>query len=177
MYEEEALELRQPFGLPRTYETARPEVAEAVAVLAAAHPRQPIQEETVKVYVAALSDIDPERLADAVEFCVITMRSFPTISDIRRRVAEAELGLPTPQQALVEVSKAICDGTSIVPTPLVLEAARAVGVDSQIHDQNPAGVWRGQFLKTYSGLWEARILERMLRRGNHDWAKRGEHKT
>jgi len=137
-----------------------------VAVLAAAHPRQPIQEETVKAYVAALSDIDPERLADAVEFCVLTMRSFPTISDIRRRVAEDELGLPTPEQAIAEVSKAIAGGTMIVPTPLVLVAAQAVGVDSQIQNENSAGVWRAQFLKTYSGLREVQILERMSRRGN-----------
>ncbi len=86
--------------------TAR-EAANLVAQLKAAYPNANIGGDTIKVYAAALADLDREAAQAAVAKVIATARFFPTIAEIRETVAEAACGLPDAEVAWLEVMDAL----------------------------------------------------------------------
>ena len=149
------MELIRLFGLPESY--AHPAIiAEAVTILAAAYPRQPLSENTVMLYVHALADVTEAHLLEAIRYWVKTKRYFPSVGEIRMQIAEFALNLPAPDEALRMVSDAI-QGDMKIHNKLVLEAARSAGVDAHIQSDSSPGIWRAQFIKTYSAMRKRHI--------------------
>jgi hypothetical protein len=82
-------------------------VAGLVADLIDAFPRSPIGASTPKLYVRELSDIPPAHLERAVRHLIRTSTEpwLPQIGEVRRVVAEQQLGLPDEQEALAQVDR------------------------------------------------------------------------
>lgn len=149
----------RPFGLPKTYEKAKPEIAEAVAVLSAAYPRQQVSVETVRLYVVALANAPLADLAWAVEQHIRTSQFFPTVADILRKIAIKHAGLPVAEEALCRMMQGNYVALSPRAKEAITEAREAVNVDFQMETGSN---WRGQFLKVYDALrenWISTMLE------------------
>ena len=139
----------------------RMEVAlERLAFLSAAFPREQVKTETLVAYVASLSDIPPDELTEAMQDIVLTSRFFPTIADIRRRVAENKLGLPSPSDALQQAFTLIDTGRS-PEAAAVDKALRAAGAEE---NYTHGGFWRKAFLAAYKEICEGLITEEMYSR-------------
>jgi hypothetical protein len=158
-----------------------------VAALKAAFPRQPVEEETVAVYVQMLRDLPTTDGQQAVEALLKRSRFFPTISEIREAVLDVWLPLPTPVQAweLVEEAGRIAmregrpgedDGLmrSALP-PLVWRALRAVGGELGYRYSENVNALRAQFLRVYAELRESAVAGgEETRRAAIDPAERAE---
>lgn len=88
-----------------------------VAGLAAAFPHAKIDAATVRVYVKALADIPADELERAALAHIIDGRFFPSVRELRRTVAEAQAGLPSPddawRQANLWAEQAVREGRTI----------------------------------------------------------------
>lgn len=128
-----------------------------VATLAAAYPRETIREATLKLYVRKLCDLSPPALAQAVDECILTSRFFPTVAEIRDRVAVARVCAPTPEEAWGEVMAAVSRwGRYRDPQwshALVGQAADCMGWASICDcDEDGIGTLRAHYLRAYSGI-------------------------
>ena len=63
-------------------------IRDALLALSAAYPRQELSKETVKLYAAMLSDLDPVQLMSAVRDLIQRSKWFPTVAEIRNTVDE-----------------------------------------------------------------------------------------
>lgn len=63
------------------------EALKTIAVLKAAYPRQEIQEETLRIYLAELIDLDYDLIGKAARTHIRTSQWFPTIAELRAGVA------------------------------------------------------------------------------------------
>lgn len=133
------------------------ELSLSVASLRAAYPNQNLPVETVAVYAAALEDLEPADVRDATAALIKASRFFPTVAEIRERVAETRLSLPGPTAAWLEATGR-ADGTfEGVRHPLVTEALNGIGgVWAVKTTENPVAT-RSQFLKFFNELRDARI--------------------
>lgn len=59
--------------------------------LAIAYPRHPLHVETVRLYLDEITRFDPQFATDAVDCAIATLKFFPTVAELRRLVAFAEL--------------------------------------------------------------------------------------
>jgi hypothetical protein len=135
-----------------------------VAVIAAAYPMHRVTEETASIYANALADIPGDELQNAVALTIKTEVWFPTVAAIRRAWAEDRLRLPRTEEALAEASEWVRQGTGL-SHQLIMRAAKAVSIDVQCMQEDSAGTWRAQFVKAYTAMREAQILELMA--GSH----------
>ena len=136
------------------------EAQKLVAVLKAAYPRQPIPPETTRLYAAQLVDLPAEAVGQAVHDLIASSPYFPAIAEIRRRVAELQLGAPSAWQAWEEVEQQ-CRAASqhkggvwepYQPQwshPLVERVVRLVGGFWQLYDSQRLSIERAQFLRLY----------------------------
>lgn len=125
------------------------DLAEALMLLRDAYPRQPFGERAIVVYAEQLADLDETDVYLAVQEIVRTQERAPTISEIRRTVAETKLALPTAEEAWEMVlANAIERGGKQLPDP-VKRALKAVGGPWIVrHSENP-GTLYAQFRKHY----------------------------
>jgi len=131
-----------------------------VAVLKAAYPRQPIPPETARLYAAQLINLPADLVELAVRDLIATTPYFPAIADIRRRVAELQLGAPSAWQAWEEVEQQ-CRAASqheggvwepYRPRwshPLVERVVRLMGGFWQLYESERLSIERAQFLRLY----------------------------
>lgn len=77
----------------------RSEAQALVATLAAAWPRQPIEQPTLDIYAHDLADLPFEIAAEAITELRRTATFFPAIAEIRTLADELRLGAPTPMLA------------------------------------------------------------------------------
>lgn len=102
----------------------RSEANVLVATLAAAWPRQAVEQATLDIYAHDLLDLDVDLATSAVETIRRTAVFFPSIAEIRSAAGELKLGAPPPMLAW---EQAVARG--IVRHPLVDEARNIVGGD------------------------------------------------
>ena len=121
-------------------------LAEALDRLRAGWTRYPTTDVTIRVYAEQLADLDGQHVLDAVNRLLNTTVAQPTIADIRREVAEAALGLPTPEEAW---EMALANDRSNAE---VERAVKSVGGRWSIKHTNNPETLRAQFRKTYEGL-------------------------
>jgi hypothetical protein len=136
------------------------EAQKLVAVLKAAYPRQPIPPETTRLYAAQLVDLPADAVQQAVRDLIASSPYFPTLADIRKRVAELQLGAPSAWQAWEEVEQQ-CQAASrheggiwepYRPRwshPLVERAVKLMGGFWQLYDSQRLSIERAQFLRLY----------------------------
>jgi len=145
-----------------------------VGVLVAAYPHQAIEQETLDLYVALLTDLDAAQATAAVKRLIcLQARWRPTIAEIREEVVEPALALPSPAAAWAEVKAAIAKHG--VPYPgqmdswrrpswsctLVAEAVKAIGY-TEIATAEIEGVARAHFLQAYSSMREETVRAAQL---------------
>jgi hypothetical protein len=126
-------------------------VAGLVADLIDAFPRSPIGASTPKLYVRELSDIPPAHLERAVRHLIRTSTEpwLPQIGEVRRVVAEQQLGLPDEQEALAQVDRRIewARGPEGPGAPDVHPA-----VSEALRNADNPGAARGSFLRHYRAI-------------------------
>jgi hypothetical protein len=135
-------------------------VAGLVADLIDAFPRSPIGASTPKLYVRELSDIPPAHLERAVRHLIRTSTEpwLPQIGEVRRVVAEQQLGLPDEQEALAQVDRRIewargPEGPGAPDVhPAVSEALAAAGGYAALRNADNPGAARGSFLRHYRAI-------------------------
>lgn len=133
---------------------------EAVGVLAAAYPNANLPDETIRVYVRILSDIPADALAGAITRLVKTSKFIPSISEIRREVAEGMLALPLPGDAFALAARLAREEISSAEVPWVVRETMMDHGGSWTFRTHPnPGVLRGQFERDYAARREARIVE------------------
>ena len=136
------------------------EAQKLVAVLKAAYPRQPIPPETTRLYAAQLVDLPADAVERAVRDLIASSPYFPTLADIRRRVAELQLGAPSAWQAWEEVEQqcraASHHGGGVWEPyrprwshPLVERVVKLMGGFWQLYESERLSVERAQFLRLY----------------------------
>lgn len=136
----------------------------SLAVFRAAYPNAVINDETIDAYEAALRDLDPQDLGDAVAALVKESRFMPTIAEIREVVAEHKLALPSATEAWGE-AQARSFGTWSGPRhPLVHQAIQTMGGTWSIKTSENPSIMQAQFLKAYKEL-RADLVRQFVRTG------------
>jgi hypothetical protein len=118
----------------------------SIAVLRAAYPRQEFPDDTVRVYVRQLSDLDEDAVARAVDRLTKKSVFLPSIAEIRQEVAEEQLALPSASEAWE-----IAETGDLRNAPDEVRAAtECVGGRYAILRSDNPSVIRAQFLKDYA---------------------------
>jgi hypothetical protein len=121
-----------------------------VGKLKAMYPRQEVNTETVIGYVKFLSDLDAEPAMRAVDEHIASSPWFPSVAEIRERVAERASGLPH-GAAAYDLAVAVCEkrGALADLPEAVRRALDHVGGTWALRTTEDPGVLRAQFLKAY----------------------------
>jgi hypothetical protein len=115
--------------------------------LFAAYPDVPLRDGTEATYVEFLGELDREPATQAVADLIRTSSRLPTIADVRRRLAEAELGLPSALEAYHSLFEA---GPAL--HPLTRYVAEIFGGTYNIRTSEAPAATRRQFLDFYDDL-------------------------
>lgn len=143
----------------------REQALKLIKILTAAFPQRNIEEDTIRVYTISLLDLDYHAAEKAVMDEIATCTFFPSIAEIRRAVAEAELKMPSAEEAWIEAREAArryspYDKSPVeFSCPAVRKAAEAIGWHTLLYDENRVAV-AAQFRKTYEAIREREILDR-----------------
>lgn len=147
------------------------DVAEVVALLAAAYPNWNATEYTAEVYYQDLKDIPSEELKVAAQHCrTENGRKFaPSVGEIRGAVSELRsyaANVPSPFQAWQEVLQQMNEnggdfGNPVWSHPLIERAVRAIGWRNLRMSENPVAD-RARFLQCFEQLQERAARENML---------------
>lgn len=134
-----------------------------VAKLKAAFPRANVGPDTLQVYAESLLDIDQGVAEDATLGLIATSRFFPTIAEIRERVAVSQTQLDDAGTAWRNVLRVVSRWGRYNQTaamgaldPLTAHAAQSVGWIAICNSTGPAE--RAHFLRVYD-VQRARVLE------------------
>lgn len=139
------------------------EAIELIANLRDAFPSHHFPPSSVKVYAEMIGDLDGGAAGQAVREIMAESRFFPTIAEIRERVARAACdGLPSVEAALAELDAAVRrfspDNSSTWTWdddwshPLIARAVRMVGGVAQLWGSRAPGVDRREFKAAYLSL-------------------------
>jgi hypothetical protein len=115
--------------------------------LFAAYPDVPLRDGTEATYVEFLGELDADAAGAAVADLVRTSSRLPTIADVRRRLAEVALGLPSPLEAYHSLFE---PGAEL--HPLTRYAAEIFGGTFTIRTSDAPAATRRQFLDFYEEL-------------------------
>jgi hypothetical protein len=134
-----------------------------LAPLARAYPRHRLSRDGFEAYLADLAGIPAGRLAEAVRRVVRTSEWFPTVAALRRCCAEAQLALPSEQEALGQVDARAAwsrdrDGDPPGLHPLAAAALARVGGLAALRGSGEPSIVRAQLGKAYRELRD-RALE------------------
>ena len=152
----------------------KPDAIEALAVLTAAYNRE-IPEQTLRIYVKALEDLDRDSLLGATTDLMVTSKFFPTIAELRHRAVEISVGGALPPDAYTawgEVMEAASSQgrtwRSTWSDPAIGVALDQIGGYRRVCDSELIGVERSHFLKAYGAL-----VDRILREAQTPAALQG----
>jgi hypothetical protein len=115
--------------------------------LFAAYPEVPLREGTEATYVELLGELDAGAADAAIADLLRTSSRLPAIADVRRRLAETELGLPSPLEAYHSLFDA-----SAELHPLTRYVAEIFGGTYTIRTSDAPAATRRQFLDFYDEL-------------------------
>lgn len=132
--------------------------AMAVAALRVAYPRQEFPDESVRLYVRMLDDLDPTMVGRATERLIRRSTFLPSVAEIRLEVAEESYALPTATEAWSMVSdRGLYPLEGELPGT-VRDSLRAVGGLWAIKSTSGYAV-RAQFLRDYEQRRATAMLE------------------
>lgn len=131
-------------------------IAQAVAKLRDAYPRQTFGDRTIRLYGEQLADLPDGAVFDAAVALIRVSAFLPTVAEIRRQVAEQTLGVPTPEEAW----DLACAG--LLQVPEVRQSVNAVGGTWAVNHGNQPDVTRRSFIENYRGRRETTIRRAML---------------
>lgn len=136
-------------------------MANAIALLRDAYPRQQFPDRSVALYGAALADLDDTEVAAAIKRLIRRETWLPSIADIRREVAVERVGEPDPEEAWAQVSRAIDDGGyGLRIQSLAAQAVADLGGAFTLR-QMKAGMARRAFLDAYTARLNREIQREM----------------
>lgn len=81
------------------------DLADIIGALLAYYPNSRASEETARLYVRTLADLEPGEVEAAVLAHVSTSPHFPTVAELRSRVFDRRLALPHPDEAWIMASR------------------------------------------------------------------------
>lgn len=146
------------------------EEAERIArELFAAFPDTPLRDDTPTVYIKLLEKLDYAAVEPLVAELIETSPSLPKIYDVRRRVHEVELAIPSP----LEAYRSLFEGAS-ERHPLTQYVADLFGGDWNVRNSDTPAATRAQFLKYYEELREEALSRGSLPRAVVEAAERAE---
>lgn len=121
-------------------------LAAAIAILRPAYPRQEFPDDSVRIYVRALRDMEPRLVKAAIERIILKSKWLPTVAEIREEAAEMTARLPSAAEAWT-----IMKDRPYEDWPDALRATvRACGGRWHIvHSERPETV-RAQFIADYN---------------------------
>jgi hypothetical protein len=131
--------------------------------LFAAYPDVPLREGTEATYVQFLGELDAEPAEAAIADLVRTSSRLPTIADVRRRLAEAALGLPSPLEAYHSLFE-----PAVELHPLTRYVAEIFGGTYNVRTSDAPAATRKQFLDFYDDLRQETVRRGALPRAVAD---------
>ena len=138
----------------------RADVAELMAILAAAYPEVDIDPDTTGVvWERLLADLEFEETQRAVLELVATHKWFPRISEVRNQVARNRLGLPRFERVYAACSN---DEERRALHPIAKEALQICGGVYEMRNTKNAGLWRRDFREVYMSLVSEAMEEQNL---------------
>jgi hypothetical protein len=123
--------------------------------LFAAYPEVALRDGTEATYVEFLGELDAPAAEAAIADLLRTSSRLPTIADVRRRIAETALGLPSPLEAYRSLFE---PGAEL--HPLTRYAAETFGGTYNIRTSEAPAATRRQFLDFYRD-----VRDEAVRRG------------
>jgi hypothetical protein len=114
--------------------------------LFAAYPLATLREQTEEIYVRFLAELKAEAVVEATADLVRSSTALPTVADIRRRIAETELALPTAHEAFHSLFEA---GER---HPLTRYVSEIFGGEYNIRTSELPAATRSQFVKIFDEL-------------------------
>ena len=118
--------------------------------LLVAYPQARVSDETRSFYARYLGDLDARAASEAADELILDSAAFPTIAEIRRRVIEQDVGLPTALEAWASIVATQGSGESGAVAPLVREVCNLFGGSYTIRNSDQPTIMRAQFLKAYA---------------------------
>lgn len=115
-----------------------------------------VSRESVVIYSDALHDLGPDELLLAAREHVAESPFYPAPADLRDRVFDRRLGLPTAVQALEQVGEWLATGAR--PHPLVERARRVIGGSWDWRRSEHPGIMRRDFEALYGRLRAEELL-------------------
>ena len=133
-----------------------------IKVLVAAYPRQEMREDTIKVYVSTLSDLDYKATEKSIMKHIRTSKWFPTIAEIREDVAEALHEIPSLEDAMTTLKQASGAGNYALmcSNDILKQAVDTVGWQKLTHSEFPDPLYR-QVKDAYAKL-RGKHLEKLI---------------
>lgn len=130
------------------------ELAATIAILRAAYPAATLLNETSTVYETMLADLGAAEVQRAVYEHIATNNWFPSVAELRKRVAKHRVSAPGAAQALHQVQ------TGAVPMhPLARQALGLVGGTWEMRRTGNSTAWRAQFRDAYESLVEGALQD------------------
>jgi len=115
-----------------------------------AYPQTRVSEETSSFYARYLVDLDAGAASEAVDDLILDSPMLPTIAEIRRRVIEKDVELPTALEAWASIVGKQSSGETVEMSPLVREVCNLFGGSYTIRNSDQPTIMRAQFLKAYA---------------------------
>ena len=143
----------------------KPDAIEALAVLTAAYNRE-IPEQTLRIYIKALEDLDRDSLLGATTDLMVTSKFFPTVAELRHRAVEISAGGELPPDVYAAWGEVVTAASNqgrerrpIWSSPVIGVALDQIGGYRRVCDSELIGVERSHFLKAYDTLVERALRE------------------
>lgn len=138
-----------------------------MAVLKAAYPMHEVSEDTFRLYVSRLLDLEVEHAARGIHVLICTLKFFPSLSEVRRAAADAAKPTKPAELSWGEVTEAISRwGMYRQPKfddPITAAAVAVIGWQNIC--QTPVeelGTLRAQFRRTYEAVREQEVRSRQI---------------
>ena len=130
------------------------EAKRMMALLKALYPRQTVEPETIRAYAGFIVDLDAREVEQAINEHVAESPYFPTVADIRQRVAKRSVHCPGADEAwgevLREVRRVGYYGRPQFSHPAIAAAVDALGWQEFCQsDVESQGTWRAHFNRYY----------------------------
>lgn len=131
--------------------------AMAVAALRVAYPRQDFPDDSVRLYVRMLADLDAAAVSRAVERLIRRSTFLPSVAEIRLETGEEICPLPTAAEAWTLATTKPSDRPEL-PSEVREAIAAMGGTYTIMHSERPETL-RAQFLRDYEQRRQTAMLE------------------
>jgi hypothetical protein len=125
----------------------------------AAFPEVPLREDTEAIYIKFLEELDRDPVRTVVSDLIRSSSRLPTIADIRRRLAEVQLALPSGLEAYHSLFEPRAE-----LHPLTRYVAEIFGGTYNIRTSDAPAATRKQFLEFYEDLRDEAVRRGSLPR-------------